>query len=71
MNDASTTQAVFVSTREARLRLGVTRDQLGSLIRRNVLTTRRLPGLHPRVLLSDVERLAGESLRPAMRDREA
>ena len=55
----------WISARAARATLGVGQRSLELLIRDRRITTRELPGLPPKLLRADVERLARESTRPA------
>ncbi len=65
MPEATATEPQFISTRRARARLGVSRNQLIMLMHRGLLTVQRLPGMHPRILVADLDRIAADSIRPA------
>ena len=62
---ATTNQNSWIKRPEAARRLGVSTKAIARMIDAGHLTTRHLPGTHPRVLLADVERIAQESVRPA------
>jgi len=55
-----------VKIAEAAKLLGINADQVARLIRKGRLGTKQYPGLRPLVLLDDVERLARESICPAV-----
>ena len=55
----------WISTVEARHRLGLTQEAFAKLVRRGVFTTRRIPGLRAQVLASEVEKMRRESVHPA------
>jgi hypothetical protein len=48
---------------EARARLKITRFQFHEIMKRAPLTIQQFPGCRPRVLASDLDRLARESVR--------
>lgn len=54
----------FMSFRRAAVLLGAYPKQVSELVRRGVLSTRRLPGGRPQVFRSEVLRLARESVCP-------
>jgi hypothetical protein len=55
---------LWISTGKARAILQITNSQMRHLMDLGAVRIRRLPGLHPQVLQSDVERLARESVQP-------
>jgi hypothetical protein len=58
------TGAAWITTRESRLRPGVSQDRFSTSMRRGAFTLRRLPGLRSGVRLDDVERPESQSIRP-------
>lgn len=67
MSTATLASSDFITSREARERLNLTSEQLCKLVRRRVLTVRQIPGLRATFLRDDVERLARESIHPAVK----
>ncbi len=65
MPTATTGQGGFMSTVEARAVLGLNPDQLQRLLKKGLITVRRIPGARPQLLRADVERVAEESIEPA------
>jgi hypothetical protein len=54
----------WISVRAASDRLGIPAHAMRRLVRRGIITTRRLPGMRPLVSEADVDRLARESTQP-------
>jgi hypothetical protein len=59
------TASDWISTREARRILEISRARMAHIIEAGGVTSRRFPGCHPMVLRRDVERLSQDSIRPA------
>jgi excisionase family DNA binding protein len=59
----------WISVRAASDRLGIPAPTMRRLVRRGMITTRRLPGTRPLVLEADVERLAQEYTQSAAPDQ--
>jgi len=62
----------WIGVAEATRLLGISRVGVEAMIRRRVVTTKKFPGLAGyRLLKSDVERIARDSVTPALKMQEA